>query len=69
MFKYQIDKDKYVKIYIQIHQKNLSNIGLPDSLNELMNEWISDEAVYRTAPATPGLLINYGFRQETIITI
>ena len=26
-------------------------------LNQLMNEWINDEAVYRTAPATPGLLI------------
>ena len=23
-----------------------------------MNEWMSDKAVYRTAPATPGLLIN-----------
>ena len=23
-----------------------------------MNEWINDEAVYRTAPATPGLLIS-----------
>ena len=26
-------------------------------MNELMNESINDEAVYRTAPATPGLLI------------
>ena len=23
-----------------------------------MNEWMNDEAVYRTAPATPGLLIS-----------
>ena len=26
------------------------------TLNELMNELMNDEAVYRTAPATPGLL-------------
>ena len=26
------------------------------SLNELINELISDEGIYRTAPATPGLL-------------
>ena len=25
-------------------------------LTELINEWMNDEAVYRTAPATPGLL-------------
>ena len=25
-------------------------------MNEWMNEWINDEALYRTAPATPGLL-------------
>ena len=25
-------------------------------MNELMNQLINDEAVYRTAPATPGLL-------------
>ena len=25
-------------------------------MNELINESINDEAVYRTAPATPGLL-------------
>ena len=25
-------------------------------LTELINEWINDEAVYRTATATPGLL-------------
>ena len=25
-------------------------------MNESINEWINDEAVYRTAPATPGLL-------------
>ena len=25
-------------------------------MNRLMNELINDEAVYRTAPATPGLL-------------
>ena len=28
-----------------------------DLMNELMNESINDEAVYRTAPGTPGLLI------------
>ena len=27
-------------------------------MNHLINEWMNDEAVYRTAPATPGLLIN-----------
>ena len=27
------------------------------SANQLINELINDEAVYRTAPATPGLLI------------
>ena len=27
------------------------------SLNEWMNEWMNYEGVYRTAPATPGLLI------------
>ena len=26
-------------------------------MNELINELFNDEAVYRTAPATPGLLI------------
>ena len=26
-------------------------------LSELNNQWIKDKAVYRTAPATPGLLI------------
>ena len=31
--------------------------GGKGSLNELINEWINDEAVYRTPPATPGLLI------------
>ena len=25
-------------------------------MSYLINEWINDEAVYRTAPATPGLL-------------
>ena len=30
-------------------------------LNYLINESINDEAVYRTAPATPGLLINATF--------
>ena len=30
-----------------------------DWLNESMNEWINDEAFYRTAPATPGLLNIY----------
>ena len=28
--------------------------------DESLNEWINDEAVYRTAPATPGLLIKAG---------
>ena len=28
-------------------------------LTQSMNEWISDEAVYRTATATPGLLIKH----------
>ena len=27
-------------------------------MTQWINEWISDEAVYRTAPATPGLLMN-----------
>ena len=27
-----------------------------------MNEWISDEAVYRTTPATPGLLMMFNER-------
>ena len=26
-------------------------------LNEIINEWINDKDVYRTAPATPGLLV------------
>ena len=26
-------------------------------MTQLINEWMSDEAVFRTAPATPGLLI------------
>ena len=30
--------------------------GGKGSLSELINQWINDEAVYRTAPATPGLL-------------
>ena len=29
-----------------------------DWLTEWMNQWINDKAVYRTAPATPGLLIS-----------
>ena len=29
-------------------------------MSHLINQSISDEAVYRTAPATPGLLINHG---------
>ena len=29
IFKYQVDKDKYVKFFIPIHQTNLFNIGLP----------------------------------------
>ena len=29
MIKYKVDKDKYVEFYIQIHQTNLFNIGLP----------------------------------------
>ena len=29
MFKYQVDKDIYVKIYIPIHQTNIFNIGSP----------------------------------------
>ena len=28
-----------------------------DSINESMNQLMSDKAVYRTAPATPGLLM------------
>ena len=28
-------------------------------MNECINQSINDEAVYRTAPATPGLLIMY----------
>ena len=31
--------------------------GGKGSLTDWINEWINDEAVYRTAPATPGLLI------------
>ena len=27
-------------------------------MSDLTNEWMNDEAVYRTAPATPGLLIS-----------
>ena len=27
-------------------------------MTDLMNESVNDEAVYRTAPATPGLLIS-----------
>ena len=27
-----------------------------DLLTDWLNQWINDEAVYRTAPATPGLL-------------
>ena len=27
-----------------------------ERMNHLMNEWINDKAVYRTAPATPGVL-------------
>ena len=34
------------------------HIGTKGSLNELMNELMNDKAVYRTAPATPGLLIS-----------
>ena len=30
-------------------------------LNEIMNEWISSEAVCRTAPSTPGLSKKYRF--------
>ena len=29
---------------------------IADSINQSVNQLISDEAVYRTAPATPGLL-------------
>ena len=29
MFKYQVDKDTYVKFLIQIHQTNLLNTGIP----------------------------------------
>ena len=31
------------------------------SINERMNELINDEGVYRTAPATPGLLLIWLF--------
>ena len=31
----------------------------PQTMSELMNESINREAVYRTAPATPGLLKIY----------
>ena len=30
-----------------------------ERLTELINELMNDEAVYRTAPATPGLLNNF----------
>ena len=30
-------------------------------VNESINEFINDEGVYRTAPATPGLLITWQF--------
>ena len=33
--------------------------GGKGSLTDWINQWINDEAVYRTAPATPGLLIIY----------
>ena len=36
-------------------QHSISDIEIR-SLNELGNESISNEAVYRTSPATPGLL-------------
>ena len=32
-------------------------------MSDLMNELINDEAVYRTAPATPGLLIILGIHE------
>ena len=32
-------------------------------MTRLMNELINDEAVYRTAPATPGLLKTTGVQQ------
>ena len=32
--------------------------GGKGSLTDSVNQWINDEAVYRTAPATPGLLKN-----------
>ena len=31
-----------------------------------LTHWISDEAVYRTAPATPGLLNTAGWRKNTV---
>ena len=46
-----------------LHGKMNLNLGrgsavkiFPQTISELMNQLISDMAVYRTAPATPGLL-------------
>ena len=36
----------------------LSKLHLEEK-DDSLNEWINDEAVYRTAPATPGLLNSY----------
>ena len=38
-------------------------------LNELINQSMSDEAVYRTAPATPGLLIRRKFYYHERFTL
>ena len=36
------------------HQKD--NFTNPQSVTEIINQSVSDKVVYRTAPATPGLL-------------
>ena len=38
-------------------------------MNRLMNELLNDEAVYRTAPATPGLLIIYNLYNLQLIPL
>jgi hypothetical protein len=41
---------------MNIWRKRMNKL-MNELMNESMNESINDEAVYRTAPATPGLLM------------
>ena len=44
-------------IFAALAPRLIQSIIFPQTMSQSLNEWITDKAVYRTAPATPGLLM------------